>query len=464
MPSAVAKPANRLSFDWDPLRIAVFMLTVITVSRIHQQYGFIAKLRPALLLTFLAALYAYLNPRYLATGSIFRTWPGKVVLALGILACISTPFAISSGNSGKFILDVYSKNLVFCFLVIAATRSVRDLYAWMWGFTIGALLLTYLALFVFQLQNYGTDFGYARLAGLHGWDANDVACVLMVGLACTLLVMQVSGPLGRMLGLATLVGIGATVARSGSRGGMLGLVAVGVALLFLVQGVSMFKRLGVIVLAAAGLVLWAPPGYWDQMRTMLEPKNDYNWNSREGRKAIAKRGIGYMVSRPLLGLGINNFTKAECTISDKAKTNAMNTALRCTPPHNSFIQAGAELGFPGLLLWSSLMLVGIPALLVLRARLPRHWQRGDPEQRFLHAATSYLAVALVGFAVTAFFLTFAWLEIYYMLAAFYAGLLVCVEAKRREASSDSGTMPTPTSRPPEFRTWRPAHAHAYRRA
>ena len=52
-----AKPA--LSIVWDPMRIAIFITTVFTVSRIHQHYSFMAKFRPVLVLVFAAALYAY---------------------------------------------------------------------------------------------------------------------------------------------------------------------------------------------------------------------------------------------------------------------------------------------------------------------------------------------------------------------------------------------------------------------
>ena len=95
-----------------------------------------------------------------------------------------------------------------------------------------------------------------------------------------------------------LVGIGATVARSGSRGGLIGLVAVGVALLFFGRGVSFGKRVLTIVVVGAGLSFWAPLGYWQQMQSILSPKEDYNYTSKDGRKEVAKRGIGYMLARP----------------------------------------------------------------------------------------------------------------------------------------------------------------------
>ena len=348
------------------------------------------------------------------------------------MAVLAVPFGISMGNSGKFVLDVFWKTILLAFLIIASCRTARDLYAYAWSYVIGALVLSYFALFFFDLQRYGTDFSYARLSGLATWDANDVVLVLMPALACALLVYQVAKPRGRMVALLALVGIGATVARSGSRGGLIGLVAVGVALLLFGRGVSFGKRIVTIVVVAAGLSVWAPQGYWQQMQSILNPKADYNYTSKDGRKEVAKRGMGYMLSRPIFGLGINNFEKAECTISEKARNTPAGWGIRCLPPHNSFVQAGAELGVPGLLLWASIPLFGIYALLRLGRRLPYRWRRGTREERFLRLACPYFAVALVGFTATCFFLNFAWLEPYYVLAAFVAALMGVIARRVKE--------------------------------
>ena len=423
---------DKLKVRLDPLRMVVCLLIVLVVSRAHQYVPPLAKARPLLILTVVSALYAFSNPRLLIRDSVFSTWPARVIAGIGIMAVLAVPFGISMGNSGKFVLEVFWKTILLAFLIIASCRSTRDLYAYAWSYVIGALVLSYFALFFFDLQRYGTDFSYARLAGLATWDANDVVLVLMPALACALLVYQVARPRGRFVALMALVGIGATVARSGSRGGLIGLVAVGVALLLFGRGVSLGKRVLTIVVVAIGLSVWAPQGYWRQMESILSPKEDYNYTSKDGRKEVAKRGIGYMLGRPVFGLGIGNFEKAECTLSEKARNTPAGWGIRCTPPHNSFVQAGAELGVPGLLLWSSIPLFGIVSLLRLGRRLPYRWRRGTREEKFLRLACAYFAVALVGFTATCFFLNFAWLEPYYVLAAFVAALMGVIARRVKE--------------------------------
>ena len=94
------------------------------------------------------------------------------------------------------------------------------------------------------------------------------------------------------------------------------------------------------------------------------------------------------------------------------------------------MQSGAETGVPGLLLWVSLLLSNILIPLRLGRRIPHTWRRGNSEQRFVAAASFYLPLAQIGFAVTAFFVSFAWMEPLYMLSAIVAGLNLVVRRQR----------------------------------
>ncbi len=424
-PPARAAAVLPLRVTLDPLRICLALLTIFAVSRIHQHFPLIAKFRPSLLLVALALGYAFLKPRTLSSEGVFRTWPARLMLGLLIFACLSVPFGTSIGGSATFIIGSYSKTLLYAFLLIAAIRGPSDLFTFVWAYVIGSGILVYLAFFVFGLSE-SADSLTARLSHLYTYDSNDIGLVLVVGLAFSVLAFQTSGKRGKIAAGIVIAGIGATIARSGSRGSFVGLVAFGLALLVMLRTVPVGKRLGFVAVTGLALALAAPSGYWRQMGTIMDPKGDYNWTTQDGRKAVAMRGMGYMMAHPVFGLGIGNFWRAECYISDKARNAAPNQGIRCTSPHNSYVQAGAELGIPGLIIWSSLVWGGCIAMARLRRRLPRSWAKGTPEERFLYLATMYLTVALVSFAVAALFVAFAWLDIIYILAAFMAGLYVCV--------------------------------------
>ncbi len=411
---------------FDPIRLALFALTVLTVSRIHQHFGFLAQLRPAMMLAAGALFFAVINPNVLARGSLLRTWPAKVVLALAVVACFSVPFGIALGQSARFIIESYSKVIVFGFLLIATVRGVRDLATFVWGYVIGCGFLAWLSLFVFGLVQ--SDEGY-RLNDLYMFDANDVGCVMMIGMALSILLFQASRGHGRWIAATVLIAIGATIAKTGSRGAFVAAVMVGAYLLVVLTSVSIVKRIAFVAVVAAAVVITAPPGYWDRMVTVTDPTEDYNWTDVDGRVAVAKRGMGYMMQRPFFGVGISNFPTAEGTMSEKSRTHVAGTGIRWAAAHNSYVQIGAELGVPGLTLWVILIFGGIVQMHRLRSRLPKYWARGDPEERFLYVTAMYLPVALVGFAVSSFFVSFAYLDPIYILAALMAGLYVAVEAK-----------------------------------
>jgi O-antigen ligase len=420
---------NSMRISTDALRLSLAFLVVLTISRFHQHYPAIAALRPGLIATGLVGIYAFLNPGLLARGNILRTWPAKLMAAFFVLACLSTAFGISMGNSGKYILDSYMKTVIFGFLTIACIRNVRDLYTLGWALVISCAIISGMALFVFQLTIYD---GYARLDDLYTYDANDVGCVLVACIGLVMVHVSASRPVGRITSFAVLIMMCAAIARTGSRGALVGLVAAGVALLVLAQGKSFLSRLLISGAAVVGLSLWAPPGYWSQMETILNPKDDYNYTSVDGRKQVAERGMQYMLTHPFAGVGIANFDKAECTISEMAVKYRGNSPLRCTPPHNSAVQAGAEMGIPGLILWGVFLGGGIFGPIALRRRLPKWWKRGDAEERYIYAATVYFPVTYFAFAVSSLFLTFAWMDFTYLLIAFLAGLFMAAEYKLRQ--------------------------------
>lgn len=408
----------------DPMRLALFVTTILTVSRVHQHYSFLAKFRPVLLLVVAAAAYAYLNPRYLTRTNVLTLWPMRLVAILGVLSCGSAVFGISLGATAHFILDSYSKTVIYAFLLVVSIRHVDDLFTYVWAYVISCGILVFFSLFVFGITR-ATNSYVTRLDHLYTYDSNDLGVVLLIGLALTLLLLQVATGPRRVLLLLNVVGTAAAIARSGSRGGFIGIIVVGASALVLVTSVSVIRRLSIVVAACIALLLGAPPGYWEQMNTMRKPSEDYNLTARDGRQELLKRGFGYLSQYPVFGLGISNFQRAECTISPKIEAGRPGP-VRCMAPHNSYMQAAAELGYPGFVAWVSIVIGGIVAMLRIRGRLPRSWRHGTESERFILEAATYFPLAMIAFAVTSFFVSFAWMDPVYILAAFISGWYMVV--------------------------------------
>jgi O-antigen ligase len=123
--------------------------------------------------------------------------------------------------------------------------------------------------------------------------------------------------------------------------------------------------------------------------------------------------------------------------------------VKCSAPHNSYLQAGAELGPVGLAVWSALVVGGIFAPLRLRRRLPQAWRMGTPTERFIYSSTTFFSVAMIGFAVTSFFVSFAWLDPLYLMAAFITGLYAATR-EYIEAAGSSGLRGMNPSGPPRI--------------
>lgn len=426
----------------DPFRILLFLLTVMTISRIHQQYGWLKALRPELVATGLAVLYAFLKPTVVAHRPLLATPAAKVIVAFLIWACIGSPFGISFGNTATFLLNVYIKTIVYAFLLIVAVRSTEDLKTLCWAYVIATLLLCYTSLFVFKMQHYGSGAGYDRLASGDTYDSNDIGLVLVLGMAFTLLAFTTSGIVGKLFCAGVLCLCGAGIAKTGSRGAFVGMLALGVGLLLLIDRVPIAQRVTFIIVTAIGMAWFAPPGYWKQMSTLEDPQSDYNWSSVNGRRQVAIRGMGYMMSYPIFGLGMHNFSKAECFISEKALNYEVGTGIRCTPPHNAYIEAGAELGIPGMALWLFIIPGGVVQMVMLRLRLPKAWARGDPEQRYLYTVVVYMTCGLLGYAFGSFFLSFAWTDVSYFLMAMMAATWICVSERLARDQQGLGSGPT----------------------
>ena len=147
--------------------------------------------------------------------------------------------------------------------------------------------------------------------------------------------------------------------------------------------------------------------------------------------SVWKRGIGYMVGRPITGVGAGAFPVAEGTISPLAKVQDYGVGLKWSAAHNSFVQVGAELGFPGLVVFLALLFAGLA-----RARRAVTLGLAVGDQRAA-AMGDALAASLVGFAVSGFFLSEAYAAYVYSVIGIAIGLHETLDAPGRRSPSRS---------------------------
>jgi len=399
---------------WDALLVCVAGYVADSIGRLQSLFPILSALKPA----FVCAGFA--TALYLAQQSGSRrvkALRGRTTLSVLVLlfwAALCVPTALNRGTAFFFVTGVLVKAVLLYLLVAGATRSVRDVERLALVYFAAAVLYSAIVLLRFDVG--GNDW---RLAGLYTYDANDFATFAVtaspLGLYFTIGRARPLMRFGSALGLGV---VAVAFIRAGSRGGFLAVVAVALFVLFGYTTIPARWRVLGTALIAAVFVATASDRYWTQMQTILLPRQDYNRTAETGRLQIWRRGIGYMFAHPVLGVGADNFGVAEGTISPLAKLQEYGIGVPWSGAHNSFVQVGAELGIPGLLMLIS-AIAGAFATLRRVARLEARGPAGSrPPPRLAHA----LMGSLIGFVVGGFFLALAYHDMLYVLLGLATGL------------------------------------------
>lgn len=319
---------------------------------------------------------------------------GLLLLGLGAL---SVPFALWPGGAASTLITV-SKLFVLAILLPLAIVSPAELRTVTRTFAVAAAILVG----GFALESLLGLSGPAGSQG--GFDRNDVALFGVMGIPYALAWAAARRRSSRLLGFGIAGFLVAGVVATGSRGGFLALVAVG--LIFLVRSKLLSPPKKVLLIAGAVSVaaVAGSDDFWQRISaTFTNPTADYNFQAREGRIEIWKRGIGYAVEHPLTGVGIGNFPVAEGT-----ELENLGYGVKWSTAHSAYILVVAELGFPGLLVFIGILgsifrEAGRAYAMKPRGRSPP--EHPDAELAALGDATR---TSFVGYVVGAAFLSMAY--------------------------------------------------------
>jgi len=438
---AAAAPAERLK--WDALQVALAILMFLQVWRVQDLFPVLALSGLPILATCVTLLLFVLDrDRRRRLNSLTQ----PVVLAtLGLLgmAALSVPGSLYVGWSLDFLVKGYLRAVLLMFLVAGSIRGFADLRR-LAGLQMAGILLYSVAVTAqFQVGSNG------RLQVLSFYDVNDLALLIVSTLPLVLyLWRRPAGLVVRFLLTAATVFLMMTLAKTGSRGGFVAFLAVTAYLLLRFRGISGAKRAGAVALLAILLVGTASSSYFERIETILHPSRDYNWSgaSEVGRMEIWKRGIGYMLSHPVFGVGAKSFAVAEGELAPEARIQRYGRGFKWSEAHNAFIEIGAELGVMGLILFVTLLVSAF-------ALLSRIRRRAMGEAPFL---AQTLIASLIGVVVASMFLSQAYSAYLYTLLGMSLGLARIASPAHRLARPTehslvtvpprvTGTLPLPLS-------------------
>lgn len=412
-PAPAAPVAAAADRRWDPLIVCLALYIVTAVGRLHQLVGALDSLHlPLLAAGGAIALYLASRTRSRRLAPVLGERITPCVLALAAWMACSVPFALWPGGALHEWTGEFLKACIMFVILAGAVRGVRDVERLALAYFIGVAVYSAVVLSRFQLTS--TDW---RLASLYDYDANEFATLIAMCLPLAVYFAFRPGPFWRR---AAALGGGAVLAIAfiwaGSRGGFLALLAVGAYLLLRYRGMRIGLRIGATALVALVFAATASNSFWEKMNTILSPGTDYNVTAESGRVQVWKRGIGYMLSHPVLGVGAGNFPVAEGTISPLLREVEGDRGLKWSVAHNSYLQVGAELGVPGLVIFLLMLARAFRSLGQVAGRAP---PGTAPAAGPLAQA---LTAALIGYVVGAFFLSLAYRDLLYVLLALAAGL------------------------------------------
>ncbi|HSU13291.1 O-antigen ligase family protein [Longimicrobium sp.] len=371
-------------------------------------------------------------------GQIRPRTPADAMLAVfTVIVVASSVFAWKPEASYAKLQDYFSWVLIYLLISSIVTTERRFL----------VFLLSFL-LYSFKMSQHGTrswaedgfifrDWG---TTGAPGWFQNSgefgvQMCVFlpMVIFFITAL-SQHWGKVTRMLMWAMAVTAVTGIVASSSRGAILGLAAV--ALWMLLKSRYRARALvGTVVLTLFVLYI-LPPEQKARLDSMGEDQTSVS------RKDYWKHGREIMAENPVMGIGYANWP-------DWYEANYGFRAL----PHNIFIQAGAEMGYTGLLGLAGL--IGATLVVNRKTRKIAKTLPGAGGNRFLHDSAHGLDGAMIGFLASGMFVTvlyypFFWINLALTVALHNATL----DAERRarltapqRKSGDAEPAPVPLLMP-----------------
>jgi O-antigen ligase len=392
----------------DALLYAVLGVVLTSVWRLHDLVPAVRALRPSIALTLLALLLVAIDRH---PGQRLARLRSPVVAWLAVLLAIMViglPFSLDPGRSTDFFATEVAPFVLVGLLVAVSLRSVAEVEWLILGTLVAGCVFTLVIHAVADVDAGGrwTDMDMVY------YDTNDLALMLVSMIPLTLYVMRRGNSPRRRLFAAACFGLFAfSMVRTGSRGGLVGFVAVAAYLLLTFRPLPPRMRIAGVGVAALLLALGGQ-GYWSRVGMLLEPTRDYNWSSESGRLAIWRRGLAYIEDRPLTGVGLGAFESAEREVSELARSNRMaGRPVRAQVAHNAPMQVTAELGIPGLVAFVFLLVVTARTLLRVRRRCDDE-PGSDPRVAALAHA---LLASLIGFSVCGLFLSVAYFPYLQML-------------------------------------------------
>jgi O-antigen ligase len=374
--------------------VVLALYSAVIVSRLHEVLPYIGRLYvgKTLSVLLLGAAMAQLKPEQFAAG--FKTKVGKCVLVITVLALASVPGSAWPRQSVNFFQQQWSQTLLMCACIMAGFTNRRIAYLTILAVTFTAALGA-LEFFAGGAQEFGGR-SYIGNDNSSTYDANASAALFVTVLPYLIMVATRKGKL-QVAAMIAIPVVCAAVVKTVSRGGIIALAVCAVTLLVVAPKKQRKYYIGLLVIMAATVVI-APHDSLSERFSLLSGSQDYNFNARDGRIEVWKRGMQMMFTHPILGVGVRAYEVANGT-----------TAHSWVNAHNAIVQIGAELGIGGFIVFIVMFAAAFKAARMVRRRYaPTAQGFAGPEAEFEYSLATAALVSLVTELASAMFLSMAY--------------------------------------------------------
>lgn len=413
LPRSVSRATPRRGERADLVVWIIIIHMLVAVAHVNAMFTFLLPLRPGLVsIVFATALYVLRPTGPRSLGVLFRQRPVQLMIALLAWATFSIPAALNRGVAFSVVTDNFLKVALLFLLLVGIVRGVKDLERLAFWYMVGTILYAVYALQNLDMLLASGGWRFNSMA-LGGYDANDFALFCVSGLPFAVHFIRRSGQGAvRLIALFGIPVLGAAIVFSGSRGAFLAAAAVGIFVLVRFRSIRLGWRVAAVAAAAITIVATAGDQYWEQMKAIGDPEQDYNRTAVSGRIQTWQRGLGYAAQFPITGLGAGNFGMAEGTVATELRRlQEQGIGTPWNTAHNTYVQVLAELGVPGavLFVW----------LLGAAWREMRRAER-NPPTRNAQSLVQATKASTLGMLVGILFLSHAYTPMLYVLLAFAA--------------------------------------------
>lgn len=337
----------------------------------------------------------------------------KLWIALFVIMAIHVPIATNNFWAAMTLKDML---LIFLFYLGLTTyfETVDKLKS-----AVNAWVSVHVVLAVMGLINKGHGAG--------GWlgDENDLCMELNVGVPFAyFLLMSEKNPARKMIYVGVLCVFVLSAMVTLSRGGFIGLTAVGMYCWF--KSPNKGRAVGLIGLVIIFMLIFAPEEYWEEVQSSTD---EQTMSVGTGAERLYTWGISWemFLLHPVIGVGQGNFPWNFEEAQGMERFNTRSLSGRAA--HSMYFTLLPELGLAGITIFGMMLLANhatigkarhIAKNLLLGSNRLHATRENDPA--FCLAVSNALEAAMVGYLVSSVFISTLYYPTFWVLTGFVVTL------------------------------------------